>query len=254
MKKVLLVLGVVFLVLIVGVVGLMVWAQRSGSATQEVFFKAVASGDAKQVTALFHPALLEQVDEPVMAAWMASVKTRLGNYIGLSKTDFSTSMKYDNGAKIVESKGTVNFEKGTATSEITLRDDRIVAWNVVSDKITPDWFRGPASTELYQRKGREFLQKALTGEFQAAFEMEHESLQQALPLENFKAALESVSRSGGAVKTIEYESSTVAGKSPKLTLRLVYRVDLEKGTVPASVEFQFVGLKGHMTAFAVPAD
>jgi hypothetical protein len=248
------VLGVVFLVVIVGVAGLMVWAQRSGSTTQEAFFKAVESGDVKQVTALFHPALLKEVDEPVMAAWMASVKSELGNYTGLSKTDFSTSMKYENGAKIVESKGTVNFEKGTAKSEITLRDDRIVAWNVVSDKIPPDWFHGPASTELYQQKGHEFLQKALSGDVQAAFDMEHESLQQALPLEKFKAALETVSRSGGAVKAIQYESSTVAGKSPKLTLKLMYKVEFEKGPVPASVEFQFVGLKGHMTAFAVPAD
>jgi hypothetical protein len=254
MKKVLMVLGVVFLVLIVGVAVLMVWAQRSGSATQEVFFKAIGSGDVKQVTALFHPALLQQVDEPVMEAWMASVKSELGHYTGLSKTDFATSMKYEDGAKIVESKGTVNFEKGTAKSEITLRDDRIVAWNVVSDKIAPDWFRGPASTELYQQKGREFLQKALSGDVQAAFDMEHESLQQALPLEKFKAAVESVSRSGGAAKAIQYESSTVAGKPPQLTLKLLYKVELEKGPVPASVKFQFVGLKGHMVAFAIPAD
>jgi hypothetical protein len=254
MKKVLMVLGVVFLVLIVGVAVLMVWAQRSGSAKQDVFFKAVESGDAKQVTALFHPALLEQVDEPVLAAWMASVKSELGNYTGLSKTDFSTSVKYEDGAKIAESKGTVNFEKGTAKSEITLRDDRIVAWNVVSDKIAPDWFRGPASTELYQQKGRDFLQKALSGDVQAAFDMEHESLQQALPLEKFKAALEDVIRSNGAAKAIQYESAAVAGKSPKLTLKLLYKVEFEKSPVPASVDFQFAGLKGHMTAFAVPAD
>jgi flagellar basal body-associated protein FliL len=254
MKKVLMVLGVVFLVLLVGVVGMIFWAQRSGSATQEVFFKAVELGDAKQVTALFHPALLEQVDEPVLAAWMASVKSELGNYIGLSKTDFSTNMKYEDGAKIVESKGTVNFEKGTAKSEITLRDDRIVAWNVVSDRIAPDWFRGPTSTELYQQKGREFLQKALTGDVQAAFDMEHESLQEALPLEKFTRALETVGRSGGGLKAIQYESSTLSGESPRLTMRLMYKVEFEKGTVPASIDFQFVGLKGHMTAFAVPAE
>mgnify|MGYP000209307880 CR=1 FL=1 len=254
MKKVLIVLGVVFLVLIVGAVSLMVVAQQSGSATQEVFFKAVQSGDPGQVTALFDPALLQEVDEPVLAAWMASVKSGLGNYVGLSKTDFSTSMKYDDGVKFVESKGTVNFEKGTATSEITMRDGRIVAWNVVSDKVPADWFRGPASTELYQKKGHDFLQKALSGEVQAAFDMEHESLQQALPLEKFRAALESVSRSGGALKAIQYESSTVSGKAPRLTLRLLYKVEFEKGAVPASVEFQFAGLKGHMTAFAVPAD
>ena len=90
MKKVLMILGVVFLVVIVGFVALLIWAQRSGNASQEAFFKAVGSGDATQVTAMFHPALREEVDEPVLAAWMQEVKSKLGNFTGLSKSHFNT--------------------------------------------------------------------------------------------------------------------------------------------------------------------
>jgi len=61
MKKTLIILGVLFLVLIVVLVGVLVWAGSVGQAKQEQFFRAVMSGDAKQVTAMFHPALRDEV-------------------------------------------------------------------------------------------------------------------------------------------------------------------------------------------------
>ena len=155
MKKVLMVLGVVFLCLIGGCTVLLIWAQRSGSAHQQKFFTAVLSGDPKKVMALCHPAMKEEVDAPVLGAWMAVVKANLGEFKGLSKTDFNTSTDYKNGHWITESKGTVNFEKGQAQAELRFINGKIVFFHVTSDKIPVAWFKGPVGTELYKRLKRE---------------------------------------------------------------------------------------------------
>ena len=186
MKKVLMVLGIIFLVVIVGFVALLIWAQKSGSGLQEKFFLAVLSGEPNQVTAMLDPSAQKEVDEPVLAAWMQAVKTNLGGFKGLSKTNFNTSVNYKDGAKITESIGTVEFEKGDANSELVFRDDRIVKFLIVSKALPDDWFKGPVSTDLYRRKGKEFLTYVLENEPQKAFDMMHEALQTELPLDALK--------------------------------------------------------------------
>ena len=144
MGKVLKILGIVFLVIVVGFVGLLIWAQRKGSAEQEKFFKAVLSGEPKQVMDLLDPSVGDRVDEAVLAAWMSAVKEGLGEFKGLSKTNFNTSSETVNGVAVVESKGTVNLEKGEATSELVLHDGKIVRFFVASEKVGTDWMKAPA--------------------------------------------------------------------------------------------------------------
>src|SRR6266480_7081976 len=125
-KKLLIILAALGVVLIGCLAlcgGFLFWAQRAGTELQTRFFTALDSGNVNQVQAMLHPALREEVDEPLLAAWMAEVHRDLGKFQGLSKTDFSTSVSYADGAKVTESTGTVNFEHGTAKSELIFRDD-----------------------------------------------------------------------------------------------------------------------------------
>src|SRR6516225_963927 len=96
-KKTLLILGIVVVALVAVCGGVFYWIYRSGSAHQDRFFATVESGDVKQLTALFHPDLRQEVDEPVLAAWMTAVRKNLGKYRGLSLTDFHTDIAYRDG-------------------------------------------------------------------------------------------------------------------------------------------------------------
>src|SRR5947209_2682584 len=110
-KKLLIILGalgVVFVACLALCGGLLFWAQRAGNELQTRFFTALESGDVQQVESLFDPVLAEQIDEQVLAAWMAEVHKDLGKFQGLSKADFDTFTKYEGGARVTESKGIVN--------------------------------------------------------------------------------------------------------------------------------------------------
>ncbi len=138
MKKVLMILGIVFLVVVVGIVALLMFAQSSGSQHQEDFFAALYAGDTAKLTGMMHPELQKLVDAPVLAVLAQSMKENLGAFKGLSKTNFNTSSSYENGVKKVESSGEVLFEKGTATSELVYMNDLLTSFNVKSPKLPVD--------------------------------------------------------------------------------------------------------------------
>src|SRR5262249_11204166 len=144
------------LVLMAGFVALLVWAQRSGAKHQEKFFTTVISGDPEQVLALCDPQLQEEIDAPVLGAWMNAVRKQLGPYRGLSAANFNTNMNSTPQGTIITSKGTVNFEHGDAHSELAYRNSLLTSFSIESDKLG-DWFQGPTSTELYRGRGEHFI-------------------------------------------------------------------------------------------------
>ncbi|MFA6134082.1 MAG: hypothetical protein WC869_08720 [Phycisphaerae bacterium] len=249
MKKVLMVLGVLFLVVIVGFVAILIWAGASGGKVQDQFFTAVSSGEPTQVTALFAPALKDEVDEPVLSQWMAAVKANLGAYKGLSKTEFDTSSKYENGVSVTQSSGKVNFEKGQAQSELVLHDGKIVKFHVTSDKIPNIWFTGPAGTQLYQERGKVFLTDFLSNRPQEAFAMMHPALQQKMPLEQLTALVKTNSEKAGKVQSIVFKSESYDPVED--ILKITYTLECENARATPIVKFQFAGLKGHLIAFDI---
>ena len=250
MKKLLIILGIVFVVLIVLCAGVLFLAQRAGSTQQDAFFAAVESGDVEQVLKLFDSALKEEVDQPVLAAWVKTVNNNLGAYQGLSATDFDTSTKYEGGVKLTESKGTVNFEKGTARSELRFHNDLLVAFSVTSDRIPDDWFQGPADTAIYRRRGEEFLKKLLGGEVEAAYAMMHENLRQQMPLDQLNTSIPEFLGKVGSLKAVNCQSDSYSSEGGQ-RLKVIYSLDCEKSPATAEVEFQFVGMKGHILGFDV---
>ena len=253
MKKILMILGGIFAVLLLLGSGCFYWAYRSGSAYQEQFFIAVESGDVKQVSALLHPALRQEVDEPVLAAWMTAVRKNLGQYRGLSRTSFGTSVQYDTDGKTVESKGTVKFENGTARSEIHYRDDLIVLFKVDSEQLPTDWFQGPEGTELYHRRGEEFLSNLLSDKIEAAHKMAHEEFRRIAPREKLEATMAKVRELAGTLESVVYKTERFVAKPKDQVLTVFYTVKFEKGEIPGKVEFQFVKMKGHIVRFELGA-
>ena len=248
MKKVLVLLGVLFVVAVALVVVFFVTLHRTGGGMQETFFAAVATGDPKQLTAMFHSSLVRQVDEPVLAEFMKLVNDRRGRFRGLRKMNWNTAMRTEAGVKIVESRGTVEFEKGPATSELVFHNGKLIKFFLSWENFPKDWFTGPADTALYRRRGEAFLKAFLERRGDDAFAMMHPALQKSMPAPKLKAMIAGVTAKAGGVKGIEHDAEEVSKGRP-VHLKVRYKVVCEKASTTAEVDFQFVGLKGHLVAF-----
>jgi hypothetical protein len=250
LKKVLMVLGAVFLVLVALFVVMLVWAGKKSAELQQKFFAAVESGDPEQVLVLLKPEVRTGIDPPVLPAWMKAMKSDLGAYKGLS--GFKTSSNFTNGATRTESAATVDFEKGTAQSDLIFLDGQIAGFHVRSPQIPDDWFQGPDSTELYRSRGREFLQDLFHGDTDAAFALMDSKLQKKIPRDELKSKLAEAKARTGPLKSVDYESETIdAGSGHALTV--LYRIEGESAKSPAKITFEFVGFKGAMADFDLAA-
>ena len=246
------VLGAIALVGIIGFAGILYCAHQTGSSLQDDFFAAVLSGDVAQLEAKFHPDLREEIDRPILAAWMEAVKEHLGAYKGMSGSNFNTSVNKTGGKTEVESNGKVEFEKGEAESKIKAVDDLIVAFHVTSSALPDVWLTELSDTSLYEERAQAFLRALASGDAEGSRAMMHESLRaQFGDAGAFEQALESLKTRFGPKVPMQRVSATFqAGSSPELIVRYALR----DGPQPAigKVRFGFSGLRGHILGFALP--
>ncbi len=248
MGKVLKILGIIFLVLIALAAAGLFFAHSAGTKAQEKLFAAFGTGDVDAVMALMHPAMKEEIDKPVLAAFIVGFNERLGAFKELSSSNFDTSTEVRDGVKLTQSKGEVIFEKGRATSDLAYRDGLLVRLNVESDLVGESWFRDDFDTSLYRERGKVFLEKLFGGQAADACATMHEEAQDEVPLGELKAQMAELASRGGALKSVTHESEVLKlGASPTLMIR--YLVEAEKGRTMSMVKFQFVGLKGHIVSF-----
>ena len=251
MGKILKILGLLFLVLIAGFVALMFWAHSSGADKQEAFFTAVYSGDPAKVIALCDPSVADEMDPPMVATWMRVFVERHGDFKGLSPTNFSTSKNIKDGVGVLETKGTVNFENGTATSVLVYHDGQIVNWEVVSEKMKDDWFKGPDETEFYRQRSKALLTHMLSGEPGQAYAMFSPPLQEACPMTKTTDIAEKATGILGALKSITFKDEKFEATEKGQFLTVLHTIECDDGVADGVVQFEFANLKGHLTKFQV---
>lgn len=126
----------------------------------------------------FTPELREEIDAPVLAAWLERFNSELGVFT--KTTNFNYNMKNTNGMTTTVVAGTAHFQKGEAEVELTYIGDQINAFQINTPALEGDWFNGPKDVALYQDQTVAFL-KAFAGDRPSdAYAMMHESLKKEL--------------------------------------------------------------------------
>lgn len=254
MGKVLKVLGVVFLLIVVGIVALLVWAHHEGGKEMDRFFGAIETGDPQKVLDLMAPSLTDEIDPPVLKLWMKAVNERLGKFDGLSAGSFGTETETTDAGQKTETHGTAKFEKGEAEVRLVLLDDKIVGFQVSSDKLDDEtWFIEP-DTDLYKERSKAFIKHLIAGEAEPALAMMHANLGKQFTADQLKQAMAQFVDLRGPLKEIEFTGETVGEDADSKFLTLTMTCICEKETVPAYTTFRFVGFKGHLAAFGLPGE
>lgn len=247
-KKILIVLGLCFVLLIGGFIALLMWAQKAGAELQDKFFAAVVTADPEQVLKLCDPALRKEIDAPVLGAWLNEVRATLGEYRGLSKSNFNTSMNTNDTGTTIESKGTVHFEKGDASSELKFQNNLVTAFSIDSDKLKGDWFKGPTDTKPYRERAEQFIRKFFAQDAAGAKALMGEALIKAVPDDKLKEFMAKIVGEFGPLKTATFREEKFTTEEGQ-ALHVYYDLVGEKGKASGEVNFRFVGLKGHLNGF-----
>jgi len=255
MKNVLTWLGGIFLLLIAGYVGLLVWAHRTGEVEQQRFFDAIATGDPQRFIDLMDPRLVEQVDAAVLRQWMARINETLGPFEGLAKSRFATKRNLTDAGWVTETSGDAVFRNGTVQVELTLLDDKLVGYEVTGDLLkTVDWLTESPADEVYRERAGRLIRHLVAREADEVLAMVHDKLRERVTTEQLVTGMTRFAEQYGELEDIEVvdERFVETPGQKSLTVRMLCR--FSKQTAPAEVRFEFDAARGHITAFDIPAD
>ncbi|HDZ21878.1 hypothetical protein LCGC14_0226080 [marine sediment metagenome] len=241
------VIAVVAVALLVG--GQWLWSTSRGTQPQRAFFKAVGSGDPDKVLALLTAEARDDIDRPVLAAWMAAIQTRLGKFIDVSADGLLVKRTDVNGSQRIDTRANVNFEKGAARSHVVFRDGKIDSFEVTSERLGNDWFTGLADTQLYRQRGQQLLTYLLKDRPGDAYVMMHPNLQRNLPIDQLGLMIAATIGQRGRLKSVSYAKEIFSADKDGPSLTVYYSVACENNTRQGYVQFRFANLKGHVVRF-----
>lgn len=252
MGKLLKILGVLFLILIVGGIALMFWAHGEGEAQQKKFFDVVAAGDAAKFIDMMDAKAVGQIDPPVVKMWMDWVNEKLGGYKGLAATEFNTNKKMTGEGTLVISEGRAEFEKGEAQVKLSLLNDKIVSFEVTSDALKGNWFKLPLKGPFYRDRAKKFIKHLIDLEIETALDITHKELRKQLTIEQCKSAIAPLVEEGESLESITVVNEEfIDGKEDK-SLKIGMMCQFKNGKMLAYVRFDFDSVRAHLMAFRLP--
>ena len=222
--------------------------QLTGGFLQEAFFEAIESEDPEKLLALCRDDMRGVIDVPVLAAWMKAFHAATGDFERVSFKDFEVKLSLNDGVLEEKNKATVECTNGNATCRLVAVDGKLVSFDAESELLPDEWFQGPTSTDLYQERGAQFILLCFAGSSNVAYDRMHPALQEMITREELAEMIQAELESGGHLKSIDFKEAEL-DFSDGQRLLVYYDLQLADKTLLAKVEFQFVGLQGHLIGF-----
>ena len=214
--------------------------------TQKSFVDAIAKNNAANLYQQMHPALKRAVDQPVLVAWMDAMKKKLGS-VEVLKVAQETTDELKTGTRLT-SEATIEFDEGKATSKIQTLNGQLVSFEVNSPELQ-DWFKGPATTTLYEDFGSDFIRRFMQEENTIVASMCHRALREKIEEPALSELIERVKRKTGELTSVTLKNKTMEFKPNSQKLFLNYNLECEGNDVTCEVAIQFIGMKGHLIGF-----
>lgn len=253
MKKILLIAGIGTCLASTAIVAMLTMANRVGDSVQRDFFALVATNDPEAFLDAADPRMRSEVDPPLLRQWMQAVNETLGPYIGLEPTDFHSSTRFEAGNRIVETTGTVRFEKGIAKSQLTYVNGRLARFDVTSEQLDDNWLGVPHDTTMYRAQAESFYYEFAQRNPDAAYEFLSDVLKQEVKsVGDFRNIVDRIGAGLGQLQAVEFvDEDFVNSDEEGQQLLLRFRIVGSKGSYDAEAVFVFQGLKAQFNEFNV---
>lgn len=252
MGKALKIIGIVFLLLIVGFVVLMFWAHGEGEEQMQKFFDRVSTGDSKVFIEALETSKTGPVDPPVIKMWMDHFNERMGKYKGISATNFSTNKQFVDAGTTVECKGLAKFEKGEVDVRIFLLNDKIISYSIEGEALRGPWLKLPLKGPFYRDRAIKFITVLCQRDVKVAKAMMDDKLSEKISAQQIQEGMGVLFKETGPLVEIKVVKEEFIDEEDEKTLKILLQCLFKKGQRMAYVDFTFSSNRGHLTAFKIP--
>jgi len=191
----------------------------------------------------------DQVDEPVLAAWISAIRRHLGPLEDFERINTEIIEGDDPETWLVRSRGRAEFRDGLADVTLELQGGNIVGFAIESPMIPEDWFQGPQDTDFYRRRGRDLLTYVVTDFPGRAYPLLGDGFKRTVTVDDLGAATATEPITRGQLESITYASESFGRLGGGVYLTIYYDLVCEKGTSRGSVRYRFVDMKSHIVKF-----
>lgn len=210
------------------------------------FFAAIDRGDVDAVLAMLHPSARQLTDAPVLHAWIDAINTRLGDHEQIQILTRDRQQRTT--GTLEQTRAEVTFQRGTAESECSLLDGKIIAFSVTSSQMA-NWFEGPTTVDPYDEVAQAFIRKFLAGRAAPAHDLMHPALQQKISPDQLQTMIDAVTAKAGPLQRLTLQDHRFSTDGSAPALFLTYAVECEQATATCEMEFQFARMQGHLLGF-----
>ena len=218
-------------------------------SAEERFVRAVATKEPAAVLKMLDLRIRDDVDEPVLAAWMSVIRQRLGTLEDVELLGTEVIEGDDPAEWLTRSRCRAEFRDGLADVTLEMQGGNIVGFAIESPLIPEDWFQGPQNTDFYRQRGRDLLTYIVTDFPGRAYPLLGEGFKRTISVEDLGAATATEPITRGELESITYASESFGRSGGGVYLTIYYDLVYEKGTSRGSVRYRFVDMKSHIVKF-----
>jgi hypothetical protein len=112
-----------------------------------------------------------------------------------------------------------------------------------------NWFQGPRRIDLYTERGKAFIAAFLQQKGQIASSMMHQALQDVFAEGELESMMQRVADNAGDLESASLRTHKMHVEEERQALVLVFDIECERAAGECEIEFQFVGMQGHLVSF-----
>ena len=211
------------------------------------FLRHLEASELDKLMAMFHPKLKEEVDPPVLQALIDGMKEKLGKIESIEIDAESKESVGDNEHYSAEL--SAKHANGSSTLKLKAINGQVISFSLNSEELK-EWFKGPPTTDFYEEKGNQFIQKFTAGKEEEIRAMCHPALQKVIEGEKLTNMIKFVDDSLGQERKSELSDTSYSAEGNKQKLTVQYNLTGDKGDLTLELVYQFVGMKGHLLEFS----
>ena len=217
-------------------------------------FNAIASQNPAEMTALCRPELSQELDTPILAAWMKAFNTAMGKLKSADNGGLTSTKKTSQGNTLLTVVGKVDCVNGPVDLNLRYLNEKLISFDISSQQIkNSKWFQD-VNMSYCKAKGKDFLRHLVSGDAQKAAAMMMPKLREKFTHQQIENAMKNFTAKYGLPSKLTVTNTQTTNSDNTQIIKIDYDYTGQQENCSAYVKFAIIGLKAEVVGFNIPAD